>query len=56
MAGLDNLLGGIKKQGESFKNINTVYINKEEIVSKYAWEFDKDIDTFVNLYYNQYYT
>ncbi len=43
MAGLDNLLGGIKKQGESFKNINTVYINKEEIVSKYTWEFDKDV-------------
>ena len=42
MAGLDNLLGGIKKQGESFKNISTVYINKEEIISNYVWEFDQD--------------
>lgn len=43
MAGLDNLLGGLKQQGDSFKNINAVYINKDQIISKYTWEFDKDI-------------
>jgi hypothetical protein len=42
MAGLDNLLGGLKQQGESFKNVKALFINKEEIVSKYVWEFDKD--------------